>query len=227
MELYFVLVEPAVPENIGAAARAINTMGFRSLRLVKPGDYLANEAKWLAHGSVEILEKAELFNNFHEAINDLDFVIGTTAKSRSAKHDYYTPEQARQLLIKKGSSIHKVGIVFGREESGLKNQELTLCDIASTIPLNNPYPSINLAQSVMLYSYVFSSLKPVDSGRQATGDQRLHKELRQAAMMIMETLDIRHDAVLFHRILERLATSNEDDARLFLSFAKKFKHKFE
>ena len=64
MDLYFVLVEPAVPENIGAAARAINTMGFQRLRLVRPTNHLANEAKWLAHGSVAILEKAEVFDNY-------------------------------------------------------------------------------------------------------------------------------------------------------------------
>ena len=227
MDLYFVLVEPAVPENIGAAARAINTMGFRKLRLVKSNNHLADEARWLAHGSIEILEKAEVFSDFQAAINDLDFVIGTTAKSRSAKHDYYSPEQARHLVTKKGASIEKVGIVFGREESGLKNEELAQCDIASTIPLSNPYPSINLAQSVMLYSYVFSSLKVPDPEPMNPADQRIYKELKLHATRIMEQLDMKRDTVLFHRILERLATANEDDARSFLSFAKNFKHKFE
>ena len=221
------LVEPAVPENIGAAARAINTMGFCELRLVKPSNHLADKAKWLAHGSIDILEKAAVFDNFPEAIDDLDFVIGTTAKSRSAKHDYYSPEEARQLVGKKGASIHKVGIIFGREESGLTNQELALCDIASSIPLKNPYPSINLGQSVMLYSYVFSSLTSSGTKQPSAPDERLYKELKQRTKNILGTLEISQDTVLHHRILERLARTNEDDARLFLSFAKKLRHKFE
>ena len=227
MEICFVLVEPAVPENIGAAARAINTMGFKELRLVKPADHLSNPAKWLAHGSVDILQDAQIFDQFKAAIEDLDFVIGTTAKRRSIRHDYYSPERAKALLQEKGNSIFKVGIVFGREESGLKNDELALCDIASSIPLNNPYPSINLAQSIMLYSYIFSSLHFEDKRQSSSPNDRLFVELKDEARSIMSEIGIQADSILFGRIMERLAVANEDDARLFLSFAKKFNNKFE
>lgn len=227
MNISFVLVEPAVPENIGAAARAINTMGFNDLRLVNPADHLANEAKWLAHGSVELLEQATIFQDFNSAIEDLDFVIGTTAKQRSSKYDYYSPEDANQLIKKKGHSISKIGIVFGREESGLKNEELLSCDIASSIPLRKAYPSLNLAQSVMLYAYIFSSIELPLNKTDLDDNDSIYKELKINAKLILRKLNLPEDSVLYNRMLERIATANEDDTRLFLSFAKKFKHKFE
>ena len=229
MDISFILVEPVVPENIGSAARALNTMGFSDLRLVNPANHLADEAKWLAHGSNEILEQAKIFHHFDEAIADLDFIIGTTAKKRSAKYDYYTPEQARVLVEKKTGIVSKIGIVFGSEESGLKNEELAVCDIASTIQLAKPYPSINLAQSVMLYGYVFSALQSeVKKNLEAKQDDtKLYRELKNTSMDILQILHIEKGSNLYHRILERLAIINADDARLFLSFAKKFKQKFE
>ena len=229
MKICFVLVEPAVPENIGAAARAINTMGFEELRLVNSSNHLADEAKWLAHGSIKILEQAKNYDSLKESITDLDFVIGTTAKNRTAKHDYYAPEKAKALITKKGNSISSIGIVFGREESGLTNEELSLCDIASSVPLAKPYPSINLAQSVMLYAYIFSSLnqKQGNNGIPSRKNTRIYHELKQNASEILKLVNIEEDSILYHRILERIATSSEDDVRLFLSFAKKFNRKFE
>ncbi len=222
-------MEPAVPENIGSAARAINTMGFNDLRLVNPTNHLADKAKWLAHGSNSILENAKVFDRFDDAILDLDFIIGTTAKKRSSKYDYYTPEEARNLIDQKSGIISKVGIVFGREESGLKNEELACCDIASSIQLANPYPSINLAQSVMLFAYIFSDLKKYTNTNSKTsaGNPNLYNELKRETVEIIQFLDIKKRSNLHQRILERLATISEDDSHLFLSFAKKFKQKFE
>ena len=229
MNICFLLVEPAVPENIGAAARAINTMGFKELRLVNPANHLADEAQWLAHGSSAILENAKIYDSFQEAVSDLDFVIATTAKKRSTKHDYYSPEQARDLVVHKGSSIDKIGIVFGREESGLTNSEVRACDIASTIPLAKPYPSINLAQSVMIYAYVFSSFTTDENEISSVSGsrERIYREMIDKAKDILSRLDFDKESNIYHRMMERLAASSEDDIRLFLSFAKKFFQKFE
>lgn len=228
MEISFLLVEPAVPENIGAAARALNTMGFSELRLINPANHMADEAKWLAHGSLEILQNARIFGDFKSATSDLDFIIGTTAKNRSTKNDYFTPEEARDILNNKGTSVSKIGIIFGREESGLTNEELLTCDIASSIPLANPYPSINLAQSVMLYAYVFSQIREeVGDRSENDGDERIYFELKNQARDIFKKLDISESSILHHRMLERIATTNEDDAKLLLSFAKKFKQAFD
>ncbi len=229
MEVVFVLVEPAVPENIGAAARSLKTMGFTKLRLVKPTDHLADEARWLAHGSNDVLESAFVYDTFSNAISDLDFIIGTTAKKRSAKEDYYTPEEAKEIVNKKSDTVSSIGIVFGREESGLTNQEVKKCDIVSSIPLNNPYPSINLAQSIMIYAYIFSDLKKDDLPEAADnfGDTRLYSELRSAATNIFDQLELMNNENLYHRMMERIASVSSDDARLLLSFAKKFRQKFD
>lgn len=229
MHICFILVEPAVPENIGAAARAIKTMGFTDFRLVNPSGHLADEAKWLAHGSHDILENASIYTEFKDAISDLDFVIGTTAKNRSVKEDYYTPEESRDILLNKIDAISKVGIVFGREESGLKNDELLLCDIASTVTLKNPYPSINLAQSVMIYAYIYSSFMLIERNENvvAKSKRRVYDELKINATDILHKLQIDKNPNLYHRILERIAKANGGDSRLMLSITNKFKKKFE
>lgn len=228
MEISFVLVEPAVPENIGAAARAIKTMGFQELRLVNPGPHLSNEARWLAHGSHDILQNAKVFRDLGEAIDQLDFTIATTAKRRSAKFDYYTPEDSKALITSKKQIIRNVGIVFGREESGLTNEELALCDIASSIPLPQPYPSLNLAQCVMLYAYVFSDIAENPTGnKESAAQQQLFKEMKRNSLDILQKLRIDQQPNLHNRIMERLATANEDDVRLFLSFAKYFNQLFD
>ena len=101
MEFVFILYKPGVPGNIGSAARALKTMGFNELRLIDPCDHLADEAKMMAHCSHDILERAKGYVDFYDTISDLDFVIGTTAKKRTAKEDYLTPRGAIEILQKK------------------------------------------------------------------------------------------------------------------------------
>jgi len=229
MDIIFILVEPAVPENVGAAARSLKTMGFRHLRLVNPCNHLADEARWLAHGSNDVLESAKLFDSFSSSIGDIDFTIGTSAKKRSVKGDYYTPEEASLLVSEKSNTIQNIGLVFGREESGLTNEELKYCDIISQIPLKNPYPSINLAQSVMIFAYVFKTLKSIISvsDKSVSLNSKAFSELKSSAKAILTDLGIDSNEVLYHRMLERLAAASGADVKLMLSFVKKYKQKFD
>ena len=94
MEIHFILYKPAVPGNVGAAARAIKTMGFKHLRLINPCNHLGDEALMLAHGSHDILHSAALFEDFESAKADLDLVICTTACTSY-------PDHSSRLLIKK------------------------------------------------------------------------------------------------------------------------------
>lgn len=220
LDICFVLVEPAVPENIGAAARAIKTMGFSDLRLVNPKDKDSEMARRLAHGSAEILATAQVFSTLKEALSDVDFAIGTTAKTRSTKQDYYSPEQAAAIVLKKSAMCSKVAIVFGREESGLTNEELRICDIASSVPLKSPYPSINLGQAVMLYAYVFSGLE-FSQTSQTHLQEKAYGELKENAAEILTILGIHRNENLYYRLLERLAAANADDSRLLLSLVGK------
>lgn len=225
-EIYFVLVEPAVSGNIGAAARALKTMGHEKLVLVNPAAHFNDQAKMLGHGSWEILENARIYKSFEEAIQLFDFVIGTSAKSRSIKHDYYTIEQAKQIADAKLGAIQKIALVFGREESGLTNQELHNCDIISYVPLATTYPSLNLAQAVMLYSFLFSSYSDVKSNEPLLSDnQKLYNITKNKASDALSSIAISKDSTLHNRIMERIALLNADDLHLILSVCNKILEK--
>jgi len=221
MEIYFILVEPAVPENIGASARAIKTMSFNKLRLVNPCDYRSTEAKKLAYGSTDILFTADVFSSLPEAIQDLDFVIGTSAKSRRVKYDYYTADRLVELINRKGTSISSVGIVFGREECGLSNEEAHRCDIICTIPMATGYPSLNLSQAVMIMAYELSALH-LDQDRKTVKnpDPLTLKAARKQIEEVLSSIGVIHNEALFNRIIERINVTGEDDLHLLYSICK-------
>ncbi|HHP5491198.1 TPA: tRNA/rRNA methyltransferase [Aeromonas veronii] len=157
MKLYFVLVAPARPANVGAAARAMKTMGFDAMRLVASRVHEEEEASWVAHGAQEILTQAEAFDTLSEALADMDLVIATTARERGRYQHYLTPGEIREQIRSK-PSLNKVAIVFGCEESGLSNEQLAEVDLISYLPLKVSYPSLNLGQAIMLYAYEMSQL---------------------------------------------------------------------
>ncbi len=150
--VYFVLVEPQNPGNIGAAARALKTMGFGNLVLVNPCWFDVPEARWLAHASQDILDAVKVLPSLPEAIKDVQVVVATTQRNREYHLPYYTPTEISQKLIP-SSQEFKVALVFGRERSGLTNEELQCCHLFSTIPAATAHPSLNLSQAVMLYAY--------------------------------------------------------------------------
>lgn len=157
MKLYFVMVAPARPANVGAAARAMKTMGFDAMRLVASRVHEEEEASWVAHGAQEILTQAEAFETLPEALADMDLVIATTARERGRYQHYLTPGEIREQIRSK-PSLNKVAIVFGCEESGLSNEQLAEVDLISYLPLKVSYPSLNLGQAIMLYAYEMSQL---------------------------------------------------------------------
>lgn len=153
--LYFILVEPEVEGNVGASARALKTSGFKNLVLVNPSfDKNHKEIEWMAHRSEDIIENAKIVQNFSEAISDKRLVVATTQRKRHFKFPLYTPEDIA-TKIEEIATEHPVAIVFGRERTGLTNQELLKCHIHSTIPTATQNPALNLAQSVMIYAHTF------------------------------------------------------------------------
>jgi len=221
----FLLIEPSTPENVGAAARAIKTMGFSRLRLINPCNYLCPEAQWLAHGSTDVLEQAQVFDSFESALSDLDFVIGTTAKKRSAKEDYIPVNLIHKLIESKGYSIRNIGIAFGREDTGMRNRELKLCHTVSTIPLENSYPSLNLAQAVMIYAYELSGIKRGDSLKLDSSPGSfllLHHKIKD----ILQHIGMPDGSNIHHRVLERLALLDDTDIHLLHSVCQKLNKKY-
>ena len=227
MNIHFILVEPAVPQNIGAAARAIKTMGFDSLWIVNSRQYQKKEAQYLAHGAGDILEKIQYFPSFKAVTDSLDFSIATTSKSRSVRYDYLNGNELPSFLIKKSKIIHEIGIVFGREEYGLKNEELKQCDIASSIPLHTSYPSLNLGQSVMLYAYILSELKKNDTVRKPDKkNQNAEMEvLKRKIEKILPEIGFEKESNIYGRIFERLMKITQDDIHILHSIANKILEK--
>lgn len=221
MQIHFILVEPAVPENIGAAARAIKTMGFTSLRLVNTKAHLDEKASWLAHASNEILENAQVFESLKDATKDIDWIIGTSAKKRRVNEDYYPSNKINELIKAKANSIKNLAIVFGREESGLTNAELKLCDIVTSVPMKTTYPSLNLAQSVMIYAYTLSMPEYEEKKPDNDVSQDELSILKSKTEDILYNIGFKKDSAIYNRIMERLMILGETDIHLLLSIEHK------
>ena len=226
LEIHFILYKPAVPGNVGAAARAIKTMGFKYLRLIAPCDHLGEEARMLAHGSQEILESAMVYDDFESSVADLDLVICTTAKGRTAKHDYHSSRTIRQELEKKKDQLQKVGILFGTEESGLPNALVLQSDLAMSIPMANTYPSLNLGQAVMITAYELSPLNQLQKpGAPLSKSGEGWGTLKHQSALLLEDAGIYKGTPLYHRIMERMATLSATDIPLFLSVISRIQEK--
>ena len=204
----------------------MKTMGFKQLRLIAPCDHLNDEARMLAHGSHDILESARLFDDFNSAVADLDLVVCTTAKERSAKDDYHSSRSIRKLLENKKEDLNKVGLLFGTEESGLPNALILQSDMAMSIPMTGSYPSLNLAQAVMITAYELSPLNqlvkpgaPISKTGEGWGTLK-----RQSAQLLQEA-GIKEGTPLYHRIMERMATLSTNDIPLFLSVISRIQEK--
>jgi tRNA (cytidine32/uridine32-2'-O)-methyltransferase len=147
-----VLVNTSHPGNIGATARAMKNMGLSRLALVNPVEFPSGVAVGRAASALDVLEQAEVVNTLGEAIADCALVIGSSARSRSLPWPMLTPEQSASKLVKESQSA-QVALVFGREDSGLNNEELQLCHFHVQIPASPEYSSLNLAAAVMVLCY--------------------------------------------------------------------------
>ncbi|HVJ53144.1 MAG TPA: RNA methyltransferase [Aliidongia sp.] len=154
-----ILVEPQLGENIGAVARAMLNCGLTDLRLVKPRDgWPSIPAERAAAGADIVLERTGLFDSVTEAIADLTLVYATTARSRDMMKPVLAPTEAVERLVAAEGRGEKVGVMFGRERSGLTNDDLALADAAVTFPLNPDFTSLNLAQAVLLVGWEWRKL---------------------------------------------------------------------
>jgi tRNA (cytidine32/uridine32-2'-O)-methyltransferase len=147
-----VLVETSHPGNIGAAARAMKTMGVERLSLVRPKCFPHAEATVRACGADNVLANAELCKSLREALKGCSLVMATSARRRSIPWPQITPGQcAKEILMTSRHS--EVAVVFGREQSGLRNSELDLCHKLVYIPCNPQFSSLNLAAAVQILCY--------------------------------------------------------------------------
>jgi tRNA/rRNA methyltransferase len=154
--LRWVLVETSHPGNVGSAARALKTMGFQDLRLVKPKiDGIAQqpEALSLASGASDILDSSIESNSLESTIQDCALVMGLSSRDREFGPPAMDWRDARKLIANTIRHQGHVALVFGPERTGLENQHLSLCTHRVWLDANPEYPSINLAQAIMVCAF--------------------------------------------------------------------------
>lgn len=201
-------------------------MGFSELRLVNPCDHLGMEARMLAHASNEILEKAGVFPTLAEAVEDIDLVIGATARRRTKRVEYIRSNHLAGLISEKGKAVRNVAMVFGSEESGLSNEDASLCHVLTSISMAVKYPSLNLAQAVMVYAYELSPL----AGRKLRApskkeDRQGWKALKVKTEALLDEIGFKESDLIRTRIMERFALLGETDVHLLHSMIARFNKK--
>ena len=147
-----ILVEPQHPGNIGAGARAMKNMGFNDLWLVNPKRFPDPQADWRAAGATDLLERSRVASTLNEAIADCQLVIGTSARGRNIPRPSIFAKELPGLISRHPADL-KVAILFGREDSGLTNDELQLCHYHLQIPSDEGYPVLNVAMALQIVVY--------------------------------------------------------------------------
>ena len=206
--LRIVLVGTQHPGNIGSAARAMKTMGFSRLLLVAPQRFPDPDAYALAAGANDVLEAAVRVDTLAEAVADCRLVLGCTARSRRIALDELSPRQGAARSLATAVAGGEVAVVFGRERTGLENEELQLCHAAIHIPANPDYSSLNLAAAVQVLAYelrlagtqdsAVPAAAPVVAAREHESRSELpatHAELEGFFLQLADTLD----AIDFHK----------------------------
>ncbi|MGH1543688.1 MAG: RNA methyltransferase [Arenicella sp.] len=192
-QIQFVLVEPSHPGNIGAAARAMKTMGLTRLVLVKPRQFPHADATARAAGAADILEQAIIVDELDAAIADCEWVIGTSVRDRRVSWPTMSPKKVTEALVTKFEQHPEANIafVFGRERTGLENSELDKTQWQVRIPANPEYSSLNLAAAVQIIAYELhchlfhSDDVPAQEGeRKNTGQQQRQRLATQHELML-------------------------------------------
>jgi tRNA (cytidine32/uridine32-2'-O)-methyltransferase len=218
-----VLVGTQHPGNIGSAARAMKTMGLSRLVLVAPERSPDADSYALAAGADDVLAAATTFATLAEAVADCRVVLGCTARSRRIALEELEPRAGGVRAVAEAAAGAEVAIVFGRERTGLTNDEYELCHAAVHIPANPEYSSLNLAMAVQVLSYEVRLAALAAAPSPAGEDERReppasHAEMEGFFAQLAETLD----AIDFHkgrapesamRKLRRLFLRAQPDAR--------------
>ncbi len=223
-----VLVGTTHPGNIGATARAMKTMCQDRLYLVSPKIYPSAEATARATGADDVLANATVCEDLKQAVADCDLVIGTTARDRSLSWPVVNPAQCAEIAIANQSG--QTAIVFGRESSGLSNEELELCNYVMKIATNPEYGSLNLASAVQLTCYELfnksydEQLSTVSSGDDFATQAQLEQFYHHLEKTMLQTgyLNPDNPKKLMHRMhrlfnRSRLEQSEVNILRGFLS----------
>jgi TrmH family RNA methyltransferase len=223
-EITIILVQPKFPGNIGSVCRAMSNFGLDKLVLVNPCELGDDAFRYAKHGRF-VLDKAVTVRTLDEALEGVDMVIGTTGQPTDNEKKFLRePITPRQLVTHVSGTIGKVGILFGREDYGLYNEELKKCDILVTIPTHEINPIMNLSHActVVFYELYAAGQKPKRRKLAAS------KEKEVMNMLFSELLDeIKYPPhkkaktrIMFRKIVARAGLTNTEFHTLAGVFSK-------
>ena len=219
-----VLVNTSHPGNIGSTARAMKTMGLNNLTLVSPKEFPSDIANAKAVGCIDILENANVVENYDDSLSMSSLVVGFSARSRKSNIPSLTMDELISML--NDHTGDEISIVFGNEQSGLSNEELQRCNYIVSIPTDDAYTSLNLASAVQIFSYEYFKSVHMKSKKNTAqnSDFASHstkKHIIQTFLNIMIELDILNDknrkslSQNIHIIFNKIIFTN-NEANLFL-----------
>ncbi|SHI36034.1 RNA methyltransferase [Wenxinia saemankumensis] len=189
----FVLIRPQMAENIGAAARGMWNFGLDRMRLVAPRDGWPNPASVaMASGAGRVLDDAQLFDGTDGAVADCAFVYATTARPRGLTKTVMTPEAAMRDAAARTARGERVAILFGPERAGMENDDIARANVIVSVPVNPEFPSLNLAQCVLLMAYEWrraSAEVPQIREEMAGTERATQTEIAALANHYEDTLD--------------------------------------
>lgn len=183
-----VLCHTSLPGNIGAAARAMKTMGLSRLYLVKPRQHPDADAEAFAAGAVDVLHNAKRCDSLDQALAGTVLAVAATSRRRELAHEAVDCREACRRLVA-DSAAGDVALVFGPERTGLAGREVGKCNLVATIPASPDYPSLNLAQAVQVFAYdlrLFSTLTPATP--MSRSNAATHEELEYFYRQLEQTL---------------------------------------
>ncbi len=188
----FVLIRPQMGENIGAAARAMWNFGLDRMRIAAPRDGWPNQsAVAMASGAGRLLDEALLTADTAEAVADCDYVYATTARPRELTKPVFTPQAALADAHDRIAAGQKVAVMFGPERAGMENDDIARANAIISVPVNPDFPSLNLAQCVLLCGYEWqrASVETPPLRTQLQGDWATQVEIEKLAENYEATLD--------------------------------------
>jgi tRNA (cytidine32/uridine32-2'-O)-methyltransferase len=147
-----VMVNTTHPGNIGAAARALKTMGLSNMYLVSPHEYPSAQATWRAAGATDVLHQAKVVETLAEALEGCSLVLGASARQRRIPWPVLNARQSGEVIARQAKT-EQVAIIFGREDRGLTNEELQQCHYHIEIPANDDYKVLNVASAIQVIAY--------------------------------------------------------------------------
>ena len=189
-QVKIILIETTNSGNIGSALRAMKTMNFSRLCLVRPKDFPSDEVETMATNAKDLIKQIEVVDNLDEALEGMNFIVGTSSRMRKVPWPNETLENASPRIISEVENKTNVAILFGREDRGLTNDELQRCNLHLYIPANKDYPVLNLSMAVQVVCY------------QLYIDGLLHQDYVQSEYWDVPSAEANHVNRLIHHFIE-------------------------